>query len=227
VEAEAAIGVHALAEGQGVDIGVEDRLAVALELGDGARLAPVDEGVPARQDLHVALAGREEVVWGVELLHQLHGPGPRVQFQELAAAVAVHRRVVVDLVAGEDRGVVEETDPLDGAVGGLEAEASVMLVSESEFCGHVEGGVRAAETPDDGAVGAVDLDDGGGVAAGDEVVSRRILVDGVDVEVIPGASGVGGDCGEGSGEGERGVVGRDVIEGAPFEDQIAAFVVDF
>jgi hypothetical protein len=46
------------------------------------------------------------------------------------------------------------------------------------------------EAPDDGAVGAVYLVDGAGVAGGDEVVARGVLVDAVDVEVVPGVGGV-------------------------------------
>lgn len=45
--------------------------------------------------------------------------------------------------------------------------------------------MAAAKLPDDVACRAVDLENGGVVACGDQIVSVGILVDAVDVEVIP------------------------------------------
>jgi hypothetical protein len=48
----------------------------------------------------------------------------------------------------------------------------------------------AVEPVDDLAGGTVDLVDGAGVASRDEVVARFVLVDAVDVEVVPGIAAV-------------------------------------
>ena len=84
--------------------------------------------------------------------------------------------------------IVVQTDDLDVAL--LSEPAGMVLEAELGPLGHVKVGAVAVEPPDDGAVGAVDLVDGAGVAGGDEVVAVGILVDAVDVEVVPRVGGV-------------------------------------
>ena len=60
-----------------------------------------------------------------------------------------------------------------------------MLVAEVEAAAECERAVRAAELPEDAAVGAGDFVDYAGVPSRYQVIAIGVLVDRVDVEVVP------------------------------------------
>jgi hypothetical protein len=68
---------------------------------------------------------------------------------------------------------------------------------------------------------------GAGVARRDEVVARAVLVDAVDVEVVPGVGRVVARAGLARVEREDGLGGRDVVEAVPFEEEAARGDVEF
>lgn len=61
----------------------------------------------------------------------------------------------------------------------------MVLKAEFGVVGHFKVGAIAVKTPDYGTVCAIDLVHGTGVACRDEIVAVSVLVDTVDVEVIP------------------------------------------
>lgn len=183
VEPEGAVVLHRHAKVARVHVRVEDGSAVGLELGHGTRGTPVDERVATGQNLRRALALGEQVIRGVEALDQVGPPGTRVHADDLPAA---RRRCVHLPTAAVLRtmgAVIVQTQDLLVAV--LGQPASVVLEAKVDTVAEVERRVCACQTPDDGSVSAVDLVHGTSVAGGDEVVASGILVDAVDVEVIP------------------------------------------
>lgn len=85
-----------------------------------------------------------------------------------------------------------------------------------------EGVVLAAEVPEGLPCLAVDVGDGVRVAGGNHVVTLFVLFDGVDVEPVPGVVG-----GAGLADGVVAVVEGEVVGGAPFEEELVRFNVDF
>lgn len=79
--------------------------------------------------------------------------------------------------------VIVQADDFDAVF--LAEPAGVVLEAELGALGHFEVASVAVEAPDDGAICAVDLVNGTGVTGGDEVVALGVLVDAVDVEVVP------------------------------------------
>jgi hypothetical protein len=122
-------------------------------------------------------------------------------------------------------GVVEEGDDFDVVV--LGEEAGVVPEAEGGVGGEGKGAALAVQTPDDAAVGAVDFEEGAGVARGDEVVAGGVLCDAVDVEVVPGVGGVVARAGLAGVEGEDGFVWGDVVEAGPFEEEFSGGDVEF
>lgn len=86
--------------------------------------------------------------------------------------------------------VVIERDDLLRPI--IRAAQVTCVVLERKWNSLAEFEVRrlATELPDDDACAAIDLIDCVGVTCGDEVVPFGILVDAVDVEVVPGVGGV-------------------------------------
>jgi hypothetical protein len=68
---------------------------------------------------------------------------------------------------------------------------------------------------------------GAGVARRDEVVAVAVLVDAVDVEVVPRVGRVVARAGLARVEGEDGFRGGDVVEGVPLEEEGARGDVEF
>jgi hypothetical protein len=68
---------------------------------------------------------------------------------------------------------------------------------------------------------------GAGVARRDEVVAVAVLVDAVDVEVVPRVGRVVAGAGLARVEGEDGFGGGDVVEGVPLEEEGARGDVEF
>jgi len=68
---------------------------------------------------------------------------------------------------------------------------------------------------------------GAGVARRDEVVAGRVLVDAVDVEVVPRVGGIVAGAGLARVEREDGLGGGDVVEGVPLEEEGARGDVEF
>jgi hypothetical protein len=66
----------------------------------------------------------------------------------------------------------------------------VVLESELDALTELEVGRLAAELPDDLASATIDLVSGVCITSRDEVVAFVVLVDAVDVEVVPGVGGV-------------------------------------
>jgi hypothetical protein len=81
--------------------------------------------------------------------------------------------------------IVEQTNNLDILTVVVGKPARVMLEAEVCAVAVLEVALLAVQTVDDLARGAVDLVDGASVAGGDEVVPLAVLVDAVDVEVVP------------------------------------------
>lgn len=84
---------------------------------------------------------------------------------------------------GSVRAVVVEADDLDAVL--LAYKAGVVLEAELGVLGHLERAVLAVQLPDDFPARPVDLVDAARVARGDEIVAVGVLVDAVDVEVVP------------------------------------------
>lgn len=84
--------------------------------------------------------------------------------------------------------VVVEADDFDVTL--LTQESSVVLETELCLLGYFERAVFAVQLPDDTSIGAVNLVDAACVARRYEVVAVRVLIDAVDVEVVPGIRAV-------------------------------------
>lgn len=124
------------------------------------------------------------------------------------------------------RVVVNGNDLLLAVLGAAQV-ARVVLEGELDALSELEVGGLAAELPEDFAGAAVDLVGGVGVAGGDEVVALVVLVDAVDVEVVPGVGGVVAAAGLTGVEREEGFRGVDVLETAPFEENFTGLDVEF
>lgn len=160
-------------------------LAVPAVLGDGPRLAPVDEHVAILQKLHAALRGRREAVGR---LVRPHGPRRRCAVVQLVDAGARRGMRLVD--GRRVRAIVEERNALRRAVRRAAAEPRVVLKGKDVLAGQRKVGAALvpAELPDDIAGCAVDFEDGGDVSRRDEIVALVVLVDAVDVEIVPRVS---------------------------------------
>jgi hypothetical protein len=99
------------------------------------------------------------------------------------------------------RGVIIQRD--DFLATFLRDEAGVVLEAELDVVAELKVGLCATETPDDLAGCTVDLVYGAGVAGGNKVVTLGVLVNRVDVEVVPGVRRVV------AGAGLAGVDGKD------------------
>lgn len=84
--------------------------------------------------------------------------------------------------------VVVETDHLD--IANLAYEPSVMLETKLGILRHLEGTVFPVQLPYDAPVSAVYLVDTTSVTRGYQIVAIRILVDTVDVEIVPSVGAV-------------------------------------
>lgn len=162
---------------------MEDRSTIALELCDGALGAPADHDIAAAEDLSATLRLGAEVIGREVSPNQISGPGSRVEAQDLAAArrSSVHLGTIA--VLGAMGAVVIQADHFDISL--LLQPPGVVLEAKLGAIGHLEVGSVAIEAPDDGAISAIDLVDCTGVASGDKVVALSVLVNRVDVEVVP------------------------------------------
>ena len=190
VVAEAAVVLDAEAQKTRVHVGVEDGRAVGRELGDGALGAPVDQDIAVGQDLCGALGFGEQVVGRVESLDDFGLPGVGVDLDDLAAGDVVKVHLVAVTILGAVGRVVVQADDLLTAVLRLCEEAGVMLKGKLNLWPQGEVGRLATELPDDIARSAVNLVHGVGVSGRDQVVPVGVLVDRVDVEVVPGVRAV-------------------------------------
>jgi hypothetical protein len=68
---------------------------------------------------------------------------------------------------------------------------------------------------------------GAGVARRDDVVARAVLVDAVDVEVVPRVGGVVARAGLAWVEGQDGFRGGDVVQAVPLREEAAGSDVEF
>ena len=75
--------------------------------------------------------------------------------------------------------------------------------------------------PDDLAIGSIDLVDCACVAGGDEIVPISILINAVDVEVVPSIGAIVARSSLTWVDGKHRFVGLNVIETGPFEEKFA------
>ena len=188
VEAERAVVLHADAQGARIHIRVEYGRAVGSELSHGTGRTPVDKGVAAGEDLRGALALGAQVVGRKEGLDEIGGAAVSVDTDDLAGTGGSGVDLAAVVVLGAVGAVVVEAENFDAVV--LREPAGVVLEAKVDAVPQRKGAVGAGQAPDNAAVSAVDLVHGAGVAGGDQVVALRILVDTVDVEVVPGVGAV-------------------------------------
>jgi hypothetical protein len=68
---------------------------------------------------------------------------------------------------------------------------------------------------------------GAGIARRDDVVARAVLVDAVDVKVVPRVGGVVARAGLAGVEGQDGFCRGDVVQAVPLEEEAAGGNVEF
>jgi hypothetical protein len=126
----------------------------------------------------------------VERLHKRGFPGARVHLDDLPARVRVQVDLMPAAVLGPVGGVIIEADDLALSRGGLGDIPRVVLEGKLDVLAEGEVAVLASEAPDQVSGGAVDLVDGIGVTGGDQIRAFVVLVDRVDMEVVPGVGAV-------------------------------------
>lgn len=159
----------------------KDGPVVAVKLRHCSCLAPVDKHVAVRQDLGVALGASGQTIRSRERADFCNRAIAMVELDDSGAG----ERADPELRSNAGS-IVKEGNPLDGAVLRARQQPSIVLERKAHISRHREvGAMAAAKLPDDVACRAVDLENGGVVACGDQIVSVGVFVDAVDVEVIP------------------------------------------
>lgn len=131
--------------------------------------------------------GQQVVGWEVGA-DKVSGPGFGVELQDLSAAGWCSVDFGSAAVLSAMGTVIVQADDFDTVF--LAEPAGVVLEAELGALGHLEVASVAVEAPDNGAICAVDLVNCAGVTGRDEVVTLGVLVDAVNVEVVPCVRGV-------------------------------------
>src|SRR5215475_6584193 len=169
-------------------VGVEEQLSGGAELGNVAKLAPVDEQVAGGCGLRVAEGGGYAPLRLVNRLDQRRDLGSRVHVHRHDPATGYQRGMAVGAIVEERVHAIA-----DGLGVVLEGEDLTGTVQSLSWTGRqLETAASATELPEDLAGAPTQLVCRPGVARADEQVALGVEVDSVDVEPIPGRGSRGG-----------------------------------
>ncbi|KAH3662565.1 hypothetical protein OGAPHI_005817 [Ogataea philodendri] len=210
---------------------MEHNLAVCSVLGNGALRTPVHQHIARLQDLRRTLRFGKQAVWGLVVLEQLGLPRLGVHLNNFSAGNLVDLHQMAVFVLCSVGRVVKERDDLFLAVLGSPQVPCVVLEAESKatnvFKARAGLARNASQLPDNLACLSVDLVHRGGVSGREQVVSVLVLVDRVDMEVIPRIARVITRTGITRVNWEHRLVRRNVVQRGPFKQHLAGLKVKF
>lgn len=130
----------------------------------------------------------KEAIWWLESLKDSGLPGTRIHPDNLA----LRERVRVDFMATtifRSMGrVIIERDHF--AILLLGHESCMVLETELDIGSKIKVEFDSSQAPDNISGSAIDLVHSTGISSGDQIIPLGVLVDGIDMEIIPGVRGV-------------------------------------